>query len=155
MIEEEGRVVAQEPGAVWVETVRRGNCAACDAGRGCGQRTLDRLYAGNRSRVRALAAVSANVGDQVTIAIPEQLLLRGTLRVYLLPLLLLFGGALAGQQLGSGDLPAMAGALVGIALAFAYNRWYSRRYGNDPAHQPRVRQVLPSTEPSFTEQPSG
>ncbi len=154
MIEEQGRVVAHEPGVVWVETVRRGNCAACDAGRGCGQRTLDRLYAGHPSRVRALTEVSTGVGDQVTIAIPEQLLIGSALRVYLLPLLLLFGGALAGHYLASGDPAAMTGALLGLAVAFAYNRWYSRRYQNDQAHQPRVLQALPDAEASFIAQPS-
>ncbi|MBF3221453.1 transcriptional regulator, partial [Pseudomonas aeruginosa] len=28
MIEEQGRVVATEPGAVWVETVRRSTCSS-------------------------------------------------------------------------------------------------------------------------------
>jgi sigma-E factor negative regulatory protein RseC len=149
VIEEQGRVVAREPGAVWVETVRSGSCAACNAGRGCGQRTLERLQAGGAARVRALADVAAGVGDRVAMGIPEQLLLRGTLRVYLLPLLLLFGGALAGRHLGSGDDTAMLGGLLGLAGGFVYNRWYSRRYENDPAHQPRVLRILPNVDESL------
>ncbi|MBF2948649.1 transcriptional regulator, partial [Pseudomonas aeruginosa] len=37
MIEEQGRVVATEPGAVWVETVCRSTCSSCSANAGCGQ----------------------------------------------------------------------------------------------------------------------
>lgn len=149
MIEEQGRVVAVETGAVWVETVRRGSCAACNAGRGCGQRMLERLQAGGAAQVRALTDISAGVGDRVTMGIPEQLLLRGTLRVYLLPLLLLFTGALAGEHLGSGDTTAILFGLLGLAAGFVWNRWYSRRYENDRAHQPRVLQVLPNASESF------
>lgn len=138
MIEEHGRVVAVEPGTVWVETVRRGSCDACNAGRGCGQRMLERMQTGGAARVRALADGPADVGDEVTIGIPEQLLLRGTLRVYLLPLLLLFAGALAGQHLGSGDATSIASGLLGLAAGFAWNRWHSHRYENDRDHQPRV-----------------
>ncbi len=154
MIEEQGRVVAREPDAVWVETVRSGSCAACNAGRGCGQRMLERLQSGGAARVRALADGAAEVGDRVAIGIPEQLLLRGTLRVYLLPLLLLFGGALAGQHLGSGDETALPFGLLGLAGGFVYNRWYSRRYHNDPSHQPRVLRILPNADASFLERQS-
>lgn len=149
MIEEQGRVVALESGAVWVETVRRDTCSLCQASRGCGHRVLDEARAGTRAWVRALADVSAEVGDRVTIAIPEHLLLRGTLRVYLLPLVLLFGGALLGQHGIGGDGAALAFGLTGLAAGFAYNRWYSRRHEQDRAQHPRVLRVLPGTDESF------
>ncbi len=149
MIEQQGRVVAREADAVWVETVRSGSCAACNAGRGCGQGTLERLQSDGLARVRALADVAAEVGDRVAIGIPEQLLLRGTLRVYLLPLVLLFGGALAGQYLGSGEETALPLGLLGLASGFVYNRWYSRRHEDDQTHQPRVLRVLPKSDESF------
>ncbi len=46
MIEEQGRVVATEPGAVWVETVRRSTCSSCSANAGCGQGLMQRLGVG-------------------------------------------------------------------------------------------------------------
>lgn len=150
MIEEQGRVVAIEPGAVWVETVRRTTCSSCQASPGCGHRVLDAARAGSRARVRALVDASAEVGDRVAIGIPEEVLLRSTLRVYLLPLLLLFGAAVAGQHLFGGDTAALGLGLVGLGAGFAYNRWYSRRHENDRGQQPRVLRVLPGTDESFT-----
>lgn len=150
MIEEHGRVVAVESGAVWVETVRRNTCSSCQASSGCGHRVLDEARAGTRARIRALVDASAEVGDRVTIGIPEDLLLRGTLRVYLLPLLLLFAGAIAGHNVFGGETAAMGLGLAGLGAGFAYNRWYSRHHENDRAQQPRVLRVLPGTDESFT-----
>lgn len=50
MIEEQGRVVATEPGAVWVETVRRSTCSSCSANAGCGQGLMQRLGVGAGDR---------------------------------------------------------------------------------------------------------
>ncbi|MDF3932676.1 SoxR reducing system RseC family protein, partial [Pseudomonas citronellolis] len=43
MIEEQGRVIGVEPGAVWVETLRQSTCSACNARAGCGQGLLQQL----------------------------------------------------------------------------------------------------------------
>ncbi len=68
MIEEQGRVVATEPGAVWVETVRRSTCSSCSANAGCGQGLMQRLGVGaRRARVRALSDLSLRVGDAVVL----------------------------------------------------------------------------------------
>lgn len=146
MIEETGRVVAVEAGAVWVETVRRGTCGTCNARQGCGHRVINRDGAGSRARVRALSGTDLRVDDRVMIGIPESLLMRGALRVYLLPLVLLFLGALLGNRLDAGgDLPGILG-LAGLACGFLYNRWYSRRHEWDSDHHPRVLRVLPGHE---------
>ena len=88
MIEEQGRVVATEPGAVWVETVRRSTCSSCSANAGCGQGLMQRLGVGaGRARVRALSELSLRVGDAVVLGIHEDLLLRASVLFYLFPLL--------------------------------------------------------------------
>jgi sigma-E factor negative regulatory protein RseC len=139
VIEEQGRVVAVEPGAVWVETVRHTACQSCAASKGCGHALLDSQRAGARARVRALTADSYRLDDLVIVGIPEGLLMRGAIMVYLLPLLMLFAGALLGQQFGGfvAD-PAAVGGLAGLAGGFFINRWYSVRHRRDPAMHPQV-----------------
>lgn len=84
MIEEQGRVVATEPGAVWVETVRRSTCSSCSANAGCGQGLMQRLGVGaGRAQVRALSDLSLRVGDAVVLGIHEDLLLRASVLFYL------------------------------------------------------------------------
>ena len=93
MIEEQGRVVAREPGAIWVETVRAGTCSSCQARQGCGHSVINRQAAGQRARLRVVTDLSFRDGDPVVIGVPEKAVLYGALWVYALPLALLFGGA--------------------------------------------------------------
>ncbi|MDF1630176.1 MAG: SoxR reducing system RseC family protein [Alcanivoracaceae bacterium] len=139
MIEEQGRVVAVESGAVWVETVRHTSCQSCAASKGCGHALLDGQRAGARATVRALSTDAFRVDDLVVVGIPEGLLMRGAVLVYLVPLLLLFAGALVGEQFtGSFVDPAAVGGLLGLAGGFLINRWYSVRHRRDPAMHPQV-----------------
>ena len=132
-------MVAVEPGAVWVETVRYTACQSCAASKGCGHAMLDSQRAGARARVRALSSDTFRVDDLVVVGIPEGLLMRGAVLVYLVPLLLLFIGALIGQQVTSTYAdPAAVGGLAGLACGFLINRWYSVRHRRDPAMHPQV-----------------
>ncbi len=143
MIEEWGRVVAVEPGAVWVETVRKSTCSSCTANAGCGQGMMDKLGAGSRrGHVRALTDLQLGVGDSVAIGVHEELLLRGSLLVYLLPLLGLFLCALSVQTLGGSESHIIFAGLGGLMCSWLYIRWRSQRTANDPALQPVVLRAL-------------
>lgn len=152
MIEETGRVVAVEDGAVWVETVRQSTCSGCSARHGCGHRLLNGESAGARARIRALCDDSVpDLGTGVVVGIPEGALVRGALMVYLLPLVLMFLGALAGALLfpGPGDLSAVLG-IAGLVVGFLLNRWYSHSHATDGHLQPRVLRSAPETAPVVT-----
>jgi sigma-E factor negative regulatory protein RseC len=145
VIEESGRVVAVEPGAVWVETVRYTACQSCAASKGCGHALLDGQRAGSRARIRALCDDPLRVDDQVVLAIPEGLLMRGAVLVYLVPLLLMFSGALVGHWLASPSVDSAAvGGLAGLGGGFLLNRWYSVLHRRDPAMHPQVIRRLPA-----------
>ncbi len=144
MIEETGRVVAVEPDAVWVETLRRSACESCTARNGCGHKLLDSERAGSRARLRVLNPdMVLCTGDQIVLGIPEGALVRGALMIYLMPLLLLFAGALLGSQLSLNqtDLSAPLG-VAGLAVGFLINRWYSQSRAADPRLQPHIMRRL-------------
>ena len=143
MIEEQGRVVAVEPGAVWVETLRKSTCSSCSVKAGCGQGLLDQLGAsGRRGYVRALSNLQLNVGDTVIIGVREDLLVRGSLLVYLLPLLGLFAAAVLAEQMGLSEPWVILSALFGFLFACCAVRWRSRLTAGDPALQPVVLRAL-------------
>lgn len=143
MIEEPGRVIALEAGAVWVETLRKSTCSSCSANTGCGQGLMDKLGIGrNRGLVRALSDLNLQVGDSVVIGVREELLLRGAFLVYLLPLVCLFIAALFAQWLGLSEPLVILSGLAGLALAWLVVRWRSRRTADDPALQPVVVRAL-------------
>ncbi len=139
MIEEKGRVLSVDDGAVWVETVRRSTCGTCSARAGCGQHLLERLGAKSRQGfIRALTRDLHCVGDEVVVAIPESAVVRGSLWVYAVPLAGLFAGALLAQQTGVGEPGLIAAAFTGLAAGFGLVRWHSFSTHSDPSLQPRV-----------------
>ncbi|MBM7060409.1 SoxR reducing system RseC family protein [Pseudomonas sp. UL073] len=143
MIEESGRVVGVESGAVWVETLRKSTCSACAANAGCGQGMLDKLGVGrDRGHVRALSDLRLAVGDAVVIGVDEQLLVRASLLVYLLPLLALIGAAVLAKCLALTEPLIILFGLGGLVLAAFVVRWHSHRLANNPASQPIVLRAL-------------
>lgn len=159
MLTEVGRVVAVEDDSLWVETLRQSTCGACAAQKACGHGLLNRFAAGRKGLIRVLPGSCSprdcRVDDQVRISIPEEVILRGSLIAYVLPLLCMLAGAgLAGAGLavrfpGVGqDVLAALGAIAGLAAGFALVRLHGERHRNDESFQPVLVEVLqPSNEP--------
>lgn len=139
MIEEQGRVLSVEEGAVWVETVRRSTCGSCQARAGCGQALLQRLGSGARQGfIRVMSDREYHVGDEVVIGIPEDAVVRGSFWVYVVPLAALFAcGSLAGAS-GASEPGTIAAAFAGLFGGFGIVRWHARRSAADPSLQPRI-----------------
>ncbi|MEH6565183.1 MAG: SoxR reducing system RseC family protein [Halopseudomonas sp.] len=139
MIEERGRVLSVEPGAVWVSTVRASTCGSCQAKAGCGQSLLQKLGAGaTQGFIRALAENDWQVGDEVIIGVPEDALVHSALWVYLVPLLGLFVAALGAQAFGWPEPAIILFAAIGLLTGFLLVRWRAGRMQADPHLQPRV-----------------
>lgn len=144
MIEEQGRVLSAEAGAVWVETVKTSACGSCQARAGCGQALLQRFGAGRQQGfIRALSDTPLQVGDQVVIGVPEDAVVKASFTVYLVPLLGLFLAALAAEALGLSEPVVAAAAATGLAIGFAGVRWYAWLQRSNPDLQARVLRVLP------------
>lgn len=145
MPSESATVVAIEADALWVETVRRSACGGCSAQKGCGQALLNREFEGRRGRIRILPGACAvsqfSVGDHVLLDIPDEIILRGSLVAYGLPLLGMLAGAMAAEWWlsGHGDLAAVTGAVVGLLSGFALVCWHGIRHRHDPAIHPVIR----------------
>lgn len=147
MLSETGRVIAVEPDAVWVETVRKTTCGSCSLQKGCGHGLMNRMVPGRQPLVRALAGelqpADCRVGDEVTISIPESVILRGSVIVYLLPLLCMLGAAALGAAMlsASPDAGAAAGAIGGFLLGFLLVRGHARRHRDDGQLHPTLVSV--------------
>lgn len=129
MIEEQGRVVSVEPGAVWVETVRQSTCGSCQARNGCGSALLQKVGIGNRlGFIRVPTTRLLQVGELITIGVPEQAVVMAAGLMYLLPLLLLFAAGLLLQSLGLAEIWVIAGAFAGLAAGFVL----ARRWAGSP-----------------------
>ncbi len=102
-------------------------CGHCSSTGGCGSGKLSQMFCSSEPRsflVRNQAR--AQVGDEVSVALPDGVLLRSTWRIYGLPLLLMLGGgligaSLAGEVLGR-DAAALIGSSLGLLAGFAWGK---------------------------------
>lgn len=118
MLEETGTVMAVKHGQVLVETSARSACSHCTS-QGCTTAVLGRLFGVRRNRVRLANTLHAQIGDRVVIGVPDDVLVRASLLVYLAPLasMMLAVAAADGAGLGLGaQIGAAAAGLAGGLL---------------------------------------
>lgn len=156
MIEENGRVVAKEEGKAWVETVRVTACGSCSARTGCGHSVLEKWMSKDANHVLAADDLNVKVGDEVVIGVPEDVVLKGSLIVYLLPMLTLVGGATIGhlsavQLVMDTDLLAGLGALLGFLAGMGIVRWHANWSKGDRRFQPVILRRLAASGSQFVE----
>jgi sigma-E factor negative regulatory protein RseC len=136
MILETAIVTSVEPDALWVEAVQKSACETCSAQKGCGTAVLSKL-SGRTNRIRVIRNQSKEqlfeVGQQVTIAIPEDVVVLGSLGAYMVPLV----ASLVGLWLmGSSDLMSVIGACLGLGFGGWVVNLYNRMLRNDPRINP-------------------
>ena len=127
MIEERARVIAVENNQLLLEAETRVACNACAAKQGCGTFVLSRWVGRKLTRFQAQNTVNARVGDEVVVGLDEEAMLKGSVLVYLLPLLAMIGFALLADSLisvdvASRDLLVLISAVAGFALMLVVSR---------------------------------
>ena len=132
MILETATVTSVESDALWVEAVQKSACETCSAQKGCGTAVLSKL-SGRIHRIRVIRDQSKDqsyeIGQQVTIAIPEDVVVLGSLGAYILPII----ASLIGLWLmDSSDLSSVIGASVGLGLGGWVVSRYNSKLRNDP-----------------------
>lgn len=137
MIEETGKVVAVEEGAVWIETIRQSSCQSCSAKSGCGHSALSKL---GRDTVHLKAGTSQRfeVGDEVVIGVPETVVVTSSLLAYLMPLVVALVFALPVDAYTHSDGYTALAGMAGLALGFVALRLHFQRNQHDERYQPQV-----------------
>jgi len=129
MIEETARVIAIENNQLLLEAETRAACNACAAKQGCGTSVLSKWVGRKFTRFQAPNTVNARVGDQVVVGLAEEAMLKGSVFVYLLPLLAMIGSALLADGListdaASRDLLVVVSAVAGFVVMLFISRWF-------------------------------
>jgi len=91
MIEELAVVVKIENHQVWVESGQNSACGGCQQKASCTSNALGSVL--KKKSVPVDCDIQLKAGDEVMVAIDENLLLRTSLLLYLVPLIALFTGA--------------------------------------------------------------
>jgi sigma-E factor negative regulatory protein RseC len=146
MIESQARVVQVEGEVAYVAAEREAGCSSCSASGGCGVTALGKMFGVKPKLFQALNPIGALTGEQVVIGLEEGALLKGSIAVYLVPLLLLVGGAgvasYLGTDAGTRDGYAVLGAGVGLLLGMVWLKLFSGAVGVSRRFQPVILRRL-------------
>jgi sigma-E factor negative regulatory protein RseC len=141
MIETEAVVVKLEHAVAYVQAERKSSCSGCSES-SCGTSVLANFFGQKTPLYRASNEVGAKVGDRVVVGMDESALFKGTLLLYLFPLLLLFVGAVAGSALAAvadvKDGYSVAGAFIGLVAGFIGLKIFSAKMGLGSQFQPVI-----------------
>lgn len=143
MIEERARVVAVNNGQLLLEAQTKAACSGCAAKQGCGTSVLSRWVGRKFTRFQAPNTVNAVVGDEVVVGLAETAMLKGSVFVYLLPLLAMIVAAVLADLLlaphaAARDLLVIAAAVAGFALMLSVSRRFLAGSRNRAELQPVV-----------------
>ena len=120
MIEELAVVVKIENHQVWVQSGQNSACGGCRQKASCTTNALGSVL--KKKSVPVDSDIQLKTGDEVMVAIDENLLLRASLLLYLMPLIALFTGAgiadwLLADNFPYADLWIASSALLGFLLS--------------------------------------
>ena len=139
MLAERARIVAVEPGVLWVETLVQSACGSCAENGECGTGLLQRYLQTTqylRIAVKSGEEAGYRIGDELELGLDEGVMVRGSLVLYLVPLLGLLVGAGLGYQ-GGEFLSILFGGAGMLAAACAV-RWHANRNRFNPDYHPVI-----------------
>ncbi len=151
MIEEIGVICALEQHnsqqVVLVETQIKSTCGSCEAQSNCGTGAIAKVFASKRETLSFRLNELVEVGQKVSLGIPEENLLKASAIVYCLPLFTLVLSAVIGQSI----LPLAGLMAEGWLILFsALNTYITFRFvrgflsnSDQGDFHPRILKVFP------------
>lgn len=139
MIIENGRIVSVEAEGVWVETIQKSACGSCKAEKGCGHSLLSK-WDGHSAYIWVLLdgrdPAQYQLGDEIQIGIPEEVVAKGSLLVYLVPIISLVIFTALAHSFFAQELVTTLAGFAGLFLGGVIVRWHSWRSRYDRDLQP-------------------
>ena len=146
MMEEEGSVVRVESGYAVVRAEKGSGCEGCGSKASChAMGGAD----GKMMEIKAINDVNAQVGDRVRVAIDSVVLLKSSFLIYIVPLVFMIAGGIAGDSYARSNMPdsdadLIAGS-VGIfsfLISFIFIKMWSKNVEKKAQYRPRIIRIL-------------
>ena len=143
MIEEQAQVIEMSGDQLVLQAQTKSSCGSCAASKGCGTSVLAKVVGRKFTRFHADNSVDAEVGDTVIVGISEDALLRGSLVMYIIPIMGMLIFALVSEQLvdlaaENRDLLIAGSGIMGLVSGSLLSRWYFQRRDNVHRFRPVV-----------------
>ena len=155
MIEQSAEIVEIGKRSIWIKAPRQTACGSCSAQSSCGQSLLSRFFEGRQHPVEVQVDDNQHphlvVGTQVIIGVPESVIQNGSIRIYIMPLIIMLVAAVLGQTfLGESEGVTIISAASGLALGF-FGVWkHAQNSKNNPDLLPVLLDVLGHSCPPVT-----
>lgn len=138
-----------------VKVQRTNACESCSLKSGCGQSALTKISSNQCLELDVDNKLGAKPGDEVLIAIPESGLMSASLRVYLIPLILMVSGAVIGGLIDPVDESlTMILSVMGLITGFAWARFSSQKQAFDTSFLPKITRVTIESSVTSLSEPS-
>lgn len=140
MIEERAIVSRLTAAEVWVRAYGPESCPRCAEGKGCGGGVLARLVGRRRPEVCVNGQPGdLRPGDTVIVGVDEDVVMRASVWVYLVPLVCMFtAGSFAQLALAAHDLLVAAFGLTGLVGGFLLTHLAGQRAALSPRYRPTL-----------------
>lgn len=144
MIEKLGQVISVQGELAEVEGQLRSSCGGCAVKGTCSTSLLTRSFGPKRLLLQAHNPIGARPGEHVIIGLSEGSLLKASVLAYLIPLLAMIGGAVAGVFVAENLAPAYVQimsavtGLGGLAAALTWLVRFIRAKSLDEHYRPRI-----------------
>jgi sigma-E factor negative regulatory protein RseC len=148
MIEEQVQVIEVVGSQIILQGQTQSACGSCSASKGCGTSVLAKVVGRKFTHFQVENNIDAEVGDTVIVGIAEDALVKGSVVMYIVPILgMLLLALLADFYLlasaGSRDLIIAASGILGLFLGSLASRWFFLQQSNEQAFKPVVlRKVI-------------
>ncbi len=117
MLTETGLITKVVDDIAWVNTRSKLACSSCQVSSTCGNGILEQYLSGKIFISQVPNELNAEVGDEVTIAIPKSSVTKAALLIYFIPIFALFVGAMLGHFFWKTELASIISGGVGLILA--------------------------------------
>ena len=136
MLEQSATVVDVIDGRVIIEVLPESTCGSCAVKQGCGTAVLSGSVGRKLIRIELEDTLGTAAGERVVLGIPEDAIVKGSLLMYLVPLLLMFLCALITDNLLPAndplrDLKVAMAAATGLGASIFLGRRVIRPAGSN------------------------
>ncbi len=143
MIEEQAQVVEITGSQLVLQAQTQSACGSCSASKGCGTSVLSKVIGRKFTRFQAENNIDAEVGDTVVVGISEDALLKGSMVMYVIPILSMLIFSLAANYfLEAGvvyrDLIIAASGITGLVFGSLMSKRYFQRQSSKQRFTPVV-----------------
>lgn len=144
MLTEIGRVVAKENDTVWVQTQSKTGCSSCQVNTACGSGIVSKAFSHKVFVTPLKNNINANIDDEVEVGIPDNLVVRASFMVYLVPLISMILALLVWQfwLTNPSELSSIFAAVAGLALGFVMTYFYSKSAAQKGQTEPVLLRIV-------------